>query len=888
MKSLHFEIPYHTAWGECLRLAYSLDGSEVKYALLETADGYKWHAKLVIPDRAESIRYAYEVVESETGAILRTEQASWRIFRFNKRLKVYFLDVWATHTLPTFYGRTAFEQCVMLPRGGEKLHLSQLEAPYLLLLHAAPVQDGRRWAVVGSTSAWGKWDIRQARQLQRTGTYEYALTLREQDIQQGVEYKYVLIDPLNPEKATWETGENRKIEPHVISKGETFVRQDDLPLVPDCKPWRGAGVVIPLFSLRSEGSWGVGDFGDLMTLTRWASEAGMRAVQLLPINDTTRDGSWHDSYPYNAISVFALHPIYLDPRPWRNTLAYTHAEEQGKELNQLPTLDYERVMKLKMAFLHELFDEMGEKVMRNESYKAFYQENTSWLTPYTSFAIRRDYYGTANFREWTKIAEKVSLNEVDAECGAAFYCFVQFLLHQQMSEAHAQARELGVILKGDIPIGVSMDSVPAWQDAHLFHFTGTAGAPPDAFATHGQNWGFPTYNWDEMAKDGYAWWRRRLAHMACYFDAYRIDHVLGFFRIWEVPTKHIDGVLGHFRPALPFSEAELHDFGFKEVRKYAQPFVSARYMEQLRSEYGEERLVPFFTPYYDGYTLCPPYNEQRYVARNVQDGSLQRMLMDIAAERLFLADEEREGMFHPRVSAQLTHVFSELTADNREAFNRLHDNFFYVRHNDFWRDEALRKLPAVTNSISQRAAETHLYAEKGEGMLPCAEDLGMVPGCVKGVLEQLSILSLEIQNMPKAYGVRFGNPATYPYLSVATIATHDMPPFRLWWEKNEQDREIFWHDVLHLQGEAPATAEDWICEEVVKAHLKSPAMLCLLSLQDWLAISPTLRNPHPETEQINVPANPNQYWQYRMHITLEKLVAASDFSEKLRGLIGSC
>lgn len=171
------------------------------------------------------------------------------------------------------------------------------------------------------------------------------------------------------------------------------------------------------------------------------------------------------------------------------------------------------------------------------------------------------------------------------------------------------------------------------------------------------------------------------------------------------------------------------------------------------------------------------------------------------------------------------------------------------------------------------------------GMLPCAEDLGMVPASVKGVLEKLNILSLEIQRMPKTWGTRFADLKQNPYLSVATIATHDMPPLRLWWRESREQTQAFWSEALHHLGEAPVEATPEVCEEVVAAHLSCPSMLCLLAFQDYVAISPSLCSNSPEREQINVPANPNQYWRYRMHISIERLIQSTDFNEKLRGLI---
>lgn len=884
MKTLHFEIRYHTNWGESLEIFYSIDGARTERASLFTDDGELWQTALQTADSARHIRYAYQVSD-ESGNPVRIEPNNWRLFHFNHRTEVVFCDAWAERSLDTLYHRTAFSQCIMLPRGGDRLHLDHLSAPCLLMLHALPPADGLKWAVVGDGKNWGEWDARNARPLQRSGTYEWSLPLTRLDFLQGVFYKYVLIDPLNPSHVLWEEGGNRQIKAGHIPATASVVRQDELPRI-ELPAWKGTGCVIPVFSLRSKGSFGIGDFGDLRQFVRWAADTNLKAVQLLPINDTTRNGSWRDSYPYNGISVFALHPIYLDPREWKDTQAYARHLPKAAPLNELPELNYEAAFRLKTDFTRDLFVEIGRQVTKSKDFRAFANGQAQWLNPYARFCAFRDHFGTANFRSWPHKAGSDEIAAPDLSAQQLYYQFVQYLLHRQMEAVHAEARERGVLLKGDIPIGISPDSVPAWADGRLFHFDGQAGAPPDDFAVNGQNWGFPTYNWEEMAKDGYRWWRSRLHHMEHYFDAYRIDHVLGFFRIWEVPAAHIYGVLGHFRPAMPYSADEIRDFGFAANPKaLCQPLLPAEELENTKRTAGEDFEKLYLVKTEGGYAPKPAYRYQREVERLVPEGPARQALLQLLTEVLFVEDPERPGHYHPRVSAQRTRRFAALDGAQQNAFNHLHDHFFYERHNQYWADEAMKKMPVVTRSHDSLTPAISLHPLEGEGMLPCAEDLGMVPASVKGVLDRLRILSLEIQRMPKEYGVRFGNLAHNPYLSVATIATHDMPPFRLWWKENREQTQAFWSNVLGRAGNAPEEATPEVCEEIVSRHIQSPSMLCLLSLQDLLAISPKLRSKRPENEQINVPANPNQYWRYRMHLTIEELIQATDFNEKLRGLI---
>ena len=558
--------------------------------------------------------------------------------------------------------------------------------------------------------------------------------------------------------------------------------------------WRGAGVAVPVFSLRSEESFGIGEFRDLKKLADWAASAGMKVIQILPVNDTTMGGDWKDSYPYNANSSFALHPQYLH-LPDAGIPENQAYKQLQREINSLPQVDYERVNKAKNSLLLEHFLKNGRAVTGSDEYREFVRDNSYWLDSYMAFCVRRD----------------------GGLAPADFYGWEQFLLDRQLLEAADYARSRGVIFKGDLPIGVSAFSADVWAWPSLFHIDSQSGAPPDAFAEDGQNWGFPTYNWDAMAADGFLWWKNRLRKMSRYFDAFRIDHILGFFRIWEIPSAYSTGLMGHFSPALPLSKEELLQKGFDISRgRYVRP-------RKGRSE----------------------------------------------ADVLFIEDPRKKGFWHPRIAAQNTLSFKELSSEKQEAYNNLYDDFFYRRHNAFWKASAYVKLPDLLSSTA---------------MLPCGEDLGMIPLCVPETMDELGILSLEIQRMPKEYGVKLGDPAKYPYNCVCATGTHDMDTLRSWWAKEGWAISGY----AALSGKAPADASPEICEAIIRRHLESPAMLCILPLQDWLAIDGEIRyHGNPDDERINVPAVSRHYWRYRMHLTLEELSAHKDFTSKIRAMVTS-
>lgn len=585
------------------------------------------------------------------------------------------------------------------------------------------------------------------------------------------------------------------------------------------KTWKAAGTAIPVFSLRSGSDFGIGEFNDLKLLADWAALTGQKIIQLLPVNDTTMTGTWEDSYPYNANSSFALHPQFMH-LPDAGVEEDEEYRQLQAELNSLPEVDYERVNREKRKFLQRAFEATWDKVSRRKAYKDFIGRNARWLMPYAVFCTLRDLYGTADFSKWKTEEDGADFSVYDEDMARDFaarhrkevnyHCFVQYHLHTQLSEARDYARSKGIVFKGDLPIGVSRTSADAWVNRRLFNMDSQAGAPPDAFSADGQNWGLPTYNWDEMSKDGYGWWKDRLGKMAEYFDVFRIDHLLGFFRIWEIPLGEKSGLMGHFYPALPYSAEELHSLGFSP-------------------EAG---------------------------------GS--------GSDVIFIEDPHRKGWWHPRIAAQFTSAYAALDNHGKETFDRLYNDFFYHRHNDFWKQSGMRRLASLLSAT---------------GMLACGEDLGMIPDCVPEVMAGYRILSLEIQRMSKNPHMEFADTASYPYCSVCTTSTHDMNPLRAWWEEDRKVTDDYWHSVMHREGEAPHSCEPWICREIIASHLASASMLAILPLQDWLSMDGELRLPDPSKERINVPAIPRYYWRYRMHLTLESLLSADRFNLEMKEMI---
>jgi len=889
---LNFHINYKTAWGETLHaLVYRAGAGANERRInipLTTKDGKNWTGQIqFLLDRSLTLNYHYEV--RVNGKTIHAEwQTVPRVISLEPSVKTYFVeDQWRPLPQESFLYTSCMTR-VFRPHAPSATTALPVY-PRTLVLHAQTARPGKGESlfICGSIDDLGKWDISKAMPMQEIAPNEWAVSLDTSHLVAPFEYKFVVRNPNNAKQpAVWEEGPNRVAKVPTLENGEVYHVDDLRPKFPFQDLFRAAGVVIPVFSLRSKNSWGVGDFGDLNQLTDWAVQTGQRVLQILPINDTTLTHTWKDSYPYNAVSVYAFHPIYADMNalPPASADSMELFEQERVRLNNLPQIDYEGVTQLKLLRLKDAFSRNGDQTLATPAFRQFFIDNEHWLPAYAMFCVLRDKYQTSDFSRWPeyKTFSKEAMYKFCAphtpHAGEIrFWYYVQYILHTQLLAATRYAREHGVILKGDIPIGVSPHSVEAWTEPTLFNLNAQAGAPPDDFSATGQNWGFPTYNWDTMALDGYRWWMHRFTHMARYFDAYRVDHILGFFRIWEIPMHSVEGLLGQFVPALPFTKEEIARYGFTFKPEYTRPHITEELIAQKFGDDAQYVKDTYLLPAEKGlFTLRPEYDTQRKVEAALAGQADQKTqhikqgLFALISNVLFVPDRTDPQKVHPRISALQDEFFQSLNDKDKRTFTELYNNYFYHRHNEFWGEQALKKLPPLIQSTR---------------LLCCAEDLGMIPACVPEVMQKLQIISLEIQRMPKRLGETFADTRHYPYLSVATPSTHDMSVLRGWWKENPAMTQRFWQEVLGREGKAPSEADGKTCEQILRLHLQSPSMLALISWQDWMSMDETLRAPNPNAERINVPANPNHFWRYRMHLTLEELQQSDGFNEQLRRMI---
>lgn len=713
------------------------------------------------------------------------------------------------------------------------------------------------------------WNPDKAFLMTRYQGFIWQCTISDIILLKEFEFKFGIWDTKNNCFKRYEDGMNRVIKLNSVTS--TLVSFDEFNYK---NQWRCAGVSVPIFSLRTHRSCGCGEFLDLKDLADWCKAANLKVIQLLPINDTTATLSWRDSYPYNAISVMALHPNYIsvdEVYKYYTKRIPSYEKETALFLNDLNISDYPRTREWKERNLISLFESCFDEITRDKEFLKYYNENEWWIKDYAAFSSLRKHFNNPNFRDWGEYSkydknaiESLFTSKNSMYHNVMYYIFIQYHLERQLREAITYIHSLNIAIKGDLPIGINPNSVEAWTMPELFNFGLQAGAPPDFFSRDGQNWGFPTYRWDVMANDNFAWWEKRLSRMQQFFDAFRIDHILGFFRIWAIPYPFKSGLMGIFSPALPYTTKELSERGLNISPQDASlPIISNTFLRNQVGDYANAIEHDMFDAYRDNLIRLKsayfnPNKINEWIEENVPNTSRERVRQgtnNILHEVLFIS--QKRGEYNPRIMLTDTDIFRNLDSEQQNILRSLHDEFYYTRHNKFWQEKAVKNLEGMLRKCK---------------MLVCGEDLGMIPASVPLVMQRMQILALELQRMPKFNWDRYGDCSKYQYLSVCATSSHDISGIRGWWEENFNESQWFYNNVLKHEGVAPRVASGEIVSEIIQMNLNSPSMLCINPIQDYAGTIDNMPHLLPHEERINQPADPNNQWKYRVPFCIEDLV----------------
>lgn len=883
------ELQYHTELGQSIWITSTgllLGDSVLKQLNYHDNDHWRIELEVETAKIQSDIAYRYHIKYAD-GHI--QDDYEEKIITL-KQLKFPFLfirDFWSYAGYhENLYYKKPFDFLIQRDLTQKNPELT-LTTTHLFQVKVAYLKPNEGVCIVGTNAKLGNWDITQFQKLiydpiQRNWKAGFNIIGEASEL----EYKYGIYNKENNQLITLEKGANRSTFP-LYQKG--LVVQNDGFIHLDEKGWKGAGLNIPLFSIRSEKDFGIGDFGSVKLIIDWMSKVGLKLLQLLPINDTTATGTWQDSYPYSAISVFAINPIYMDLEALlteedRNVKAIQELISQKEKLHTLAQVDYEAVFELKWQLIELIFQRRKKTILTNKDYKSFITQNEYWLKAYAAFSALRDQYQYAPFEQWenaTQYSEEVFENVLkNKKDRIHLYFFVQYILSQQLQEVVQYAHQHNIVLKGDIPIGVNRYSVDTWQHPQYFNTEKQAGAPPDFFTKEGQNWGFPTYQWDVMEKDNYAWWVSRLSNMAQYFDAIRIDHILGFFRIWSIPQEQVQGILGYFQPAIPIEESEFVTWNIPfNYERYCTPFINATILGEIFGDKVDYVTGTFLQPNeLGGYSFKPEYDTQKKLKalfdtyeHNDHNTWLLKSLMSLVANVLLLPDTVHPHQYHCRFALEETSSYQYLSAWEQKQLHYLYINYFFERQEDYWKKIGYHQLSAISAATD---------------MMICGEDLGMVPKVVPQIMEQLGILGLRVQRMASDLNSEFTNPATVGFANVVTPSTHDMPPIRNWWN-NEFPviKEAFYKTQLHDSGLVPVIIDETLVCQIIFDHLQSPALWSVFLIQDILAMDNATANPNLVEDIINRPEIAHFYWRYRMHLSVENLLNQEVLNGKIKNFL---
>jgi len=632
---------------------------------------------------------------------------------------------------------------------------------------------------------------------------------------------------------------------------------------------RLTGLAVPLGALRTQYSIGVGEFPDLVELAHLCKACGIELIQLLPVND-----SGFQSSPYSALTAFALHPLYLRISAMEEAKGFEpELLELKNRFEALPRFAYGPLQDAKLALLRKIFNKHKKNILASaepgKKLHSWIQENP-WIIDYAVYRRLKDAHNGAHWKEWTQFRNvdtrqiQELWNNPQYREEHLFWVWVQEALDRQFTDAARAVRDMGIVLKGDIPILMNEDSADVWAHSEFFNRDQSAGAPPEPLTPLGQNWQFPTYNWEALEKADYSWWIDRLRLAGRYYSAFRIDHVLGFFRIWTTSRKDNSAALGHFVPSIPITTEELYNLGFDDsrIRWLSQPHIPTQELfDAMRGDPATEAAVRKAC----NKALTRIGNEELWLFNGTISGELDIEALDIHGflkEYLLKAWRNRvlipqeDGNYYPAWTYWDTRAFPTLSETERRNLESLIQQK-RSESEQLWEDQGRKLL-----STFIRATD----------MIPCAEDLGAIPDCVPKVLQELGILGLKIVRWTRRWG-EWGEPyipfAEYPELSVCTPAVHDTSTVRQWWE-NEADREQFrqFINVPYLNDKyTPETAA------LILGHIiDSASRFCIFQIQDLLHLSARWYAENPEDERVNVPGTVNDFnWTYRLPSPLEDI-----------------
>ena len=641
---------------------------------------------------------------------------------------------------------------------------------------------------------------------------------------------------------------------------------------------RLAGVVVTVGSLRGSGKSAVGEFADLPEFAELASKMGLGLIQLLPVNDTG-----YESSPYGALSAFALNPIYIRIGAIPESKGF-EAEIQAlnEKYNEMERFPYYKIAKAKINLLRDIFEANKIAIQREVSVDVWIKKNT-WVKSYAVFRRLKEANNEKSWKDW-KAFKKVGANDIEAlwndpkqRNSNLFWSWVQYHLDKQFTAAAEKIQSMGIILKGDLPILLNEDSCDVWANPEYFHENLSAGAPPDMYNSMGQNWGFPLYNWHAQQKDNFSWWRARLTAAQKYFKAYRIDHVLGFFRIWACRRRDNSALLGRFVPYTQIKKEDLYALGYdySRINWFSVPHIptgevwqavqqgggsdddARRAFDLALDRIGNEELWWFKKSI---------HGEKDILALKLHDAARDYFCKAWTNRILFEYDENTYSPVWYYSKSRAWNSLNDAERDYLEAFL------------DGKKAESEKKWEIQGKKLLSMLVESST-------MLACAEDLGVSTECVPKILGNLKILSLKVFRWERKWDTE-GQPFTpicdYPELAVCTTSVHDSSTLREWWE-TEADLNTL--AAFLGQPSLPKIYNPGTARLRLKTIAAAPSRFHIFPLIDFLHLTPKWYAQDAAAERINIPGTTSDFnWTWRLPAPISEIAADTELLREVKAL----
>jgi 4-alpha-glucanotransferase len=639
------------------------------------------------------------------------------------------------------------------------------------------------------------------------------------------------------------------------------------------------GVAVPVGALRTKNGIGVGEFSDLASFALLCRKMKMRLIQILPVNDTGFQSS-----PYSSLTAFGLHPLYLsieelDEFKTADNPVKTRVKKAKAKFDTYKRFSHYEVLKEKLEICLDLYNANKPEIIKSASKGVLsaWTEKNSWVKEYAVYRRLKEINEQKSWKDWKEYknvtAEDIEKlwNDKDLKEEHIFWVWLQHALDIQFLKASKAITDAGIIMEGDLPILMNEDSCDVWANPDIFIQELSAGAPPDMYSPDGQNWGFPIYNWEAQEKDNFAWWKKRLEVAEKYYQAYRIDHVLGFFRIWASSPYDYSSSLGRYVPYVPVTTGDFKKLGFDKSRIgwITQPHIlTGEIWDTLKNNWGgafTEAQIKTAADNIFSKALTRVSTEELWLFKKKIRGEkdIDALNLHPAARDFLLAKwkdraflEYKKGKFFPVWHYRDATAYKSLSADEKKELGIILEKR-HKKSERVWMQQGMKLLSILVESSS---------------MLPCAEDLGAVPSCVPRVLSKLKILGLRVVRWFRAWD-KDGSPyisfEEYPALSVCTPAVHDSSTVREWWE-TEADQGQF-SGFIGVPS-LPKKYNPGTAKIILSKAASARSRFRVFQIQDLLHLSNNWYSENPSDERINVPGTSNDFnWTYRLPATISEI-----------------